>query len=161
MPSKVSYSHTNILAGTFFCHFLQQSGSSLSWHMMESDQNLISQQLCVWTQIVVPRGPVCTFSIGQWPKSWFVLLSKFVCVNIVSFLGGPLQGSPVQDLLHPKLWNQVPSLDHFVVQNSGDFLCWKYKEVVCFYVSNLLQKSATEKSTVNQCRADYWSKFET
>ena len=37
----------------------------------------------------------------------------------------------------PKLWNQVPSLDHFVVQNSGDFLCWKYKEVVCFYVSNL------------------------
>ena len=26
-----------------------------------------------------------------------------------------------------KLWNQVPSLDHFVVQNSGDFLCWKYK----------------------------------
>ena len=22
-----------------------------------------------------------------------------------------------------KLWNQVPSLDHFVVQNSGDFLC--------------------------------------
>ena len=38
-----------------------------------------------------------------------------------------------------KLWNQVPSLDHFVAQNSGDFLCWKYKEVVCFYVSNLLQ----------------------
>ena len=27
----------------------------------------------------------------------------------------------------PKLWNQVPSLDHFVVQNSGDFLCWKYR----------------------------------
>ena len=25
-----------------------------------------------------------------------------------------------------KLWNQVPFLDHFVVQNSGDFLCWKY-----------------------------------
>ena len=23
----------------------------------------------------------------------------------------------------PKLCNQVPSLDHFVVQNSGDFLC--------------------------------------
>ena len=38
-----------------------------------------------------------------------------------------------------KLWSQVPSLDYFVVQNSGDFLCWKYKEVVCFYVSNLLQ----------------------
>ena len=38
-----------------------------------------------------------------------------------------------------KLWNQVPCLDHFVVQNSGDFLCWKYKEVVCFYVSNLRQ----------------------
>ena len=57
--------------------------------------------------------------------------------------------------------NQVRSLDHFVVQNSGDFLCWAYKEVVCFYVSNLLQYSATEKSTVNQCRADYWSKFET
>ena len=31
-----------------------------------------------------------------------------------------------------KLWNQVPSLDHFVVQNSGNFFCWKYKEVVCF-----------------------------
>ena len=42
-------------------------------------------------------------------------------------------------LIHPKLWNQVPSLDHFVVQNSGDYLCWKYKEVVCFYVSNLRQ----------------------
>ena len=38
-----------------------------------------------------------------------------------------------------KLWNQVPSLDHYVVQNSWDFLCWKYKEVVCFYVSNLWQ----------------------
>ena len=38
-----------------------------------------------------------------------------------------------------KLWNQVPYLDHFVVQNSGDFLYWKYKEVVCFYVSNLRQ----------------------
>ena len=25
-----------------------------------------------------------------------------------------------------KLWNQVPFLDHFVVQNSGNFLCWKY-----------------------------------
>ena len=24
-----------------------------------------------------------------------------------------------------KLWNQVPTLDHFVVQNSGDFLGWK------------------------------------
>ena len=44
--------------------------------------------------------------------------------------------------MHPsltKLCNQVRSLDHFVVQNSGDFLCWKYKEVVSFYVSNLLQ----------------------
>ena len=41
--------------------------------------------------------------------------------------------------LFAKLWNQVSSLDHFVVQNSGDFLCWKYKEVVCFYVSNLRQ----------------------
>ena len=37
------------------------------------------------------------------------------------------------------MYNQVRSLDHFVVQNFGDFLCWKYKEVVCFYVSNLLQ----------------------
>ena len=26
-----------------------------------------------------------------------------------------------------KLWNQVPSLDHFVVQNSGDFLSWTYR----------------------------------
>ena len=26
-----------------------------------------------------------------------------------------------------KLWNQVPTLDHLVIQNSGDFLCWKYK----------------------------------
>ena len=34
----------------------------------------------------------------------------------------------------PKLWNKVPSLDHFVVQNSGDFLCWKNKEVGCYYV---------------------------
>ena len=33
--------------------------------------------------------------------------------------------------------------------------------VVCFYVSNLRQQSATEKSTVNQCRADYCLKFET
>ena len=44
-----------------------------------------------------------------------------------------------QYLILSKLWNQVPSLDHFVVQNSWDFLCWKYKEVVCFYVSNLRQ----------------------
>ena len=42
-------------------------------------------------------------------------------------------------LQYSKLWNQVPSLDHFVVQNSGDFLCWKFKEVVCLYVSNLRQ----------------------
>ena len=38
-----------------------------------------------------------------------------------------------------ELWNQVLSLDHFVFQNYGDFLCSKYKEVVCFYVSNLRQ----------------------
>ena len=44
-----------------------------------------------------------------------------------------------QGKLCAKLWNQAPSLDHFVVQNSGDFLCWKYKEDVCFYVSNLRQ----------------------
>ena len=25
--------------------------------------------------------------------------------------------------INSKLLNQVPSLDHFVVQNSGDFLC--------------------------------------
>ena len=30
-------------------------------------------------------------------------------------------------LLTAKLWNQVPFLDHFVVQNFGDFLCWKYR----------------------------------
>ena len=39
-----------------------------------------------------------------------------------------------------KLWNQVPFLDLFVIQNSVDFLCWKYKEVVCFYVSNWSKK---------------------
>ena len=33
----------------------------------------------------------------------------------------------------------IPSLDHFLVHNSVDFLCWKYKEVVCFYVSILRQ----------------------
>ena len=41
-----------------------------------------------------------------------------------------------------KLCNQVRSLDYFVVQNSGDFLCWKYKEVVfqtCFN-SQLLRR---------------------
>ena len=31
------------------------------------------------------------------------------------------------DTIQAKLWNQVPSLDHFVAQNSGDFLCWKYR----------------------------------
>ena len=41
--------------------------------------------------------------------------------------------------IYAKLWNQVPSLDHFVVQNSGVFFFWKYKEVVCFHVSNLRQ----------------------
>ena len=36
------------------------------------------------------------------------------------------------------LWIKVLwILDNFVVQNSGDFLCWKYKEVVCFYVFKL------------------------
>ena len=35
-----------------------------------------------------------------------------------------------------KLWNQVPFLDHLVIQNSGDFLCWKYRYVGCFDVSN-------------------------
>ena len=28
---------------------------------------------------------------------------------------------------YTKLWNQVPSLDHLVIQNSGNFLCWKYR----------------------------------
>ena len=42
-------------------------------------------------------------------------------------------------LIFAKLCNQVRSLDHFVVQNFWDFFVWKYKEVVCFYVSNLLQ----------------------
>ena len=34
-------------------------------------------------------------------------------------------------LWKPKLWNQVPSLDHLVIQNSGDFLCWKLRSVGC------------------------------
>ena len=36
--------------------------------------------------------------------------------------------------LVPKLWNEVPSLDHFVVQNSGNFLwvflCFKLQTIV-------------------------------
>ena len=34
-----------------------------------------------------------------------------------------------------KLWNQVPFLNHLVIQNSGDLLCWKYD------VSNFIQVS--------------------
>ena len=41
--------------------------------------------------------------------------------------------------LNAKLWNQVPSLDHLVIQNSGNFLCWKYGQVGRFYVSNFRQ----------------------
>ena len=59
--------------------------------------------------------------------------------NLVVSVGSLL--GVVGCLLGAKLWNQVPSLDHFAVQNSGDFLCWKYKEVVCCYVSNLRQFS--------------------
>ena len=36
-----------------------------------------------------------------------------------------------------KLWNQVPSLEHFEVQNSGDFLYWKYKEIVLFLTEEI------------------------
>ena len=51
------------------------------------------------------------------------LFNYYVCTNY-SWFGSQM----------PKLCNQVRSLDHFVVQNSGDFLWWIYKEVVCFYV---------------------------
>ena len=49
----------------------------------------------------------------------------FCCVKVEQIFKGSLDS---------KLWNQVPSLDHFVFQNSGDFLCWIYKEVACIYV---------------------------
>ena len=47
-------------------------------------------------------------------------------------------------------------------QNSGDFLCWKYKEVGCFYVSNLRQSSAIVywEEYCRLCRADYCLKVE-
>ena len=56
-------------------------------------------------------------------------------------LGGPIwmRGGGQHSKRQPKLWNQVPSSDYFVVQNFGDFLFWKYKEVVCFNVSNVRQ----------------------
>ena len=61
------------------------------------------------------------------------------CIARKVQLGGVTEWMMASCYMKSKLCNQVRSLDHFVVQNSGDFLCWKYKEVVCFYVSNLLQ----------------------
>ena len=78
------------------------------------------------------------------PGGWDAMPTQFFggSINPISTWGKIL---PTTLLLaprsFPKLWNQVSSLDHFVVQNSGDFLCWKYKEIVCFYVSNLRPQS--------------------
>ena len=52
-----------------------------------------------------------------------------------------------------KLCNQVRSLDHFVVQNSGDFLCWKYKERTWlhsfdFHLENILSLTLNIKVKV-------------
>ena len=85
--------------------------------------------------------------------------SNVTLTMLIKFVGFIDEYGKIARFNIAKLWNQVPPLDHFVVQNSGDFLCWKYKKVVCFYVSNLRQKSATEKSTVNQYRADYCLKL--
>ena len=112
------------------------------------------------------------FQNGQWFWPNFIQISPTVIptspAGSTGFTEFPerLTHSYYVDL-HPnstwrigKAMKSSPLLGPFCVQNSGDFLCSKYKEVVCFYVSNLRQLSATEKSTVNQCRADYCLKFE-
>ena len=43
--------------------------------------------------------------------------------ELIVFLGW----SPNIYELISKLWNQVLSLDHLVIQHSGNFLCWKYR----------------------------------
>ena len=58
-----------------------------------------------------------------------------------------------------KLYNQVPSLS---LSSWRTLLsCRKLGQVGCYDVLNVRQKSAAEKSTVNQCTADYCLMFKT
>ena len=59
------------------------------------------------------------FSIFNFNKYWAKLSQIFSLAECEKCSFGPF--------LQPKLWNQVPSFDHFAVQNCGEFLCWKYR----------------------------------
>ena len=121
----------------FFCWILTKTRESLLaskefpkfwWLPWFAAHEVLGQHLCtgLYPKCLIKFWP--NFS-AQAQKFWF--FEKKLSLDVRS------------PWFYTKLWNQVPSLDHFVVQNSGDFLCW------------------TEKSTVNQCRADYCLKFET
>ena len=101
---------------TYYCYFFFAYKSVLFFLVMANSISKLSQLL--WRLMTTASAP--------FPWTFLVLLIHKITQKMPK-------------ILYAKLWNQFPSLDHFVVQNSGDFLCWKYKEVVCFYVSNLRQ----------------------
>ena len=80
-------------------------------------------------------GPGCGLGYANTFTICFVACSSFIFIAITIITFFTFWKKYKYKI--PKLWNQVPSLDHFVVQNSGDFLCWKYKQVVCFYVTKI------------------------
>ena len=76
-----------------------------------------------------------------WRKKFFFVMqcnwvtNFWICTHcwLLFVVGSPPRGCS-RKLCCTKLWNQVPSLDNFVVQNSGDFLYWKYRYVVWVFL---------------------------
>ena len=131
--------------------------NELSWHnftwkicvpIIKSEHYGSVLTPCIYNLHTYPwLSNVDTYSLHrQWHSRFIMILLKW-SIMILSvhwrcrlyIFASTVTHSNLNPLYCSKLWNQVPSLDHFVIQNSGDFLCWKYKEVVCFYVSNLRQ----------------------
>ena len=92
------------------------------WSPIKGVRPSLPMALCTAGRIPQAKLPTLNTQCGRWHTlKWSIadlLTSSHPQMSASHLLG--LQGP------QPKLWNQVPSLDHFVIQNSWDFLCWKY-----------------------------------
>ena len=52
---------------------------------------------------------------------------------------------------YTKLWNQVTSSGHFGIWNSGDFLCWKLRQVGCYDVAKLRLVTIDSCALIHSC----------
>ena len=100
------------------------------WHNFECQNNSATTHAII---SYLPGQPIVKIycKLGFDPISYLVLY-RIVLDTIKSlflwrkwYFVQTLYCNP--QLIFAKLWNQDPSMDHFVIQNSGDFLCWKYR----------------------------------